>query len=280
MTNCIVTARFIEIIQHLQQRKNFTSLRQFAKSIDFHPQCLNDILKGKRKVTVDVIRKMVETHKLNAEFMFTGQKPMFIKEGNNTNSTPIVSVVVDSQNNEKIVHIPVKAQAGYTDQLHDPVFFQDLHTYSFPGYDLNHGSFRSFDIEGESMEPTLHHGDMVICRLLDPSLIKKQLVDNFVYVIVTADSIIVKRTINKLEEGFIECHSDNNFYDPIILEAKEIKEIWEVKTKVSPFMQSKKSLRSGIHDQIDIMKETINEQSGSIKTLNTTIEKLLKIQRA
>ncbi len=280
MTNCIVTARFIDIIHHLQKRKDFTSLRQFAKSIDFHPQCLNDILKGKRKVTIDVIRKMTETHQLNPNYIFSGQRPMFNKSGEAANDAPIVSVVVDKQNNEQIVHIPVKAQAGYTDQLHDPVYFQDLHTYSFPGYDLNHGSFRSFDIAGESMEPNLFHGDMVICRFVDPTILKKQLVDHFVYVIVTTDSIIVKRVINKLEEGFIECHSDNDFFDPIRIEQKDIKEMWEVKTKVSPFLQSKKNLRSGIHDQIDIMKETINEQSGSIKSLNMTIQKLLKIQRA
>ncbi len=279
MTECIVTTRYVECVRFLQQIDAFPSLRQFAISLDFHPQCIHDILKGKRKVTLDMMRKTIEKFDINPDFLFNGRLPM-IGASQDGEFNPILSVVVDSRNEEKIVHIPIAAQAGYMDQVHDPVYFNDLMSYTFPGYDTTRGSFRSFDVSGESMEPSLHHGDLIICQFVEPDDYRRRIRDNFVYVIITRDSILVKRVISRMDEdNVLELHSDNSFYNVQEVSVNDICEVWEVKTKVSPFMQSKNNLRSGIHEQIDVMKQTISEQSSSINTLNRTIEMLLKAQR-
>jgi len=281
MSKCIVTTRFLELLKILKSKNIVKSDRQFALSLDFHPQCLNDISRGKRKVTIEILRKSSEMYQLNEGYLLHGQLPKFNNEGNSKSSSPIISVVVDSENNEKIVHVPIAAQAGYVDQMHDPQFFKDLHSFTIPGYEHRLGTYRSFDISGESMEPLLYNGESVVCKFVEPDFWKTEIRDQFVYVIVTESDIVVKRVINKLNsEGLIECFSDNSFYEMYQIEAEQIREIWKVATKISPFMQSPKNIRNGIHKEIDILKEVIKNQDSSIKNLNATIEQLLKANRS
>ncbi len=281
MSNCIVTTRFIEVLSALKRKKEVQSDRQFALSLDFHPQCLNDITRGKRKVTIEMIRKASGTYNISEAYLLNGVQPMFKSDSKGKNQTAIVSVVVDSNNNERILHVPIAAQAGYVDQMHDPHFFKDLHSFTIPGYEHRLGTYRSFDIAGESMEPLLYSGENVVCKFVEPSFWKTEIRDQFVYVIITESDVVVKRVVNKLdEEGFIECHSDNSFYEMYTILGQEIKEIWKVATKISPFSQSPKNIRNGIHHELDMLKEIIKNQNTSIKNLNSKIEQLLKSTRS
>ena len=86
------------------------------------------------------------------------------------------------------------------------------------------------------MEPTLFEGDKVVCSYLEPTLWETSLKDNYVYVIVTRGDVVVKRVTNFIkEEKQIELISDNNFYEPHRINLGDIREIWYVRAKISPF---------------------------------------------
>jgi plasmid maintenance system antidote protein VapI len=60
------------VSKNLRERNEIKSIRQFALNVDYHPQNLNDIIKGNRDVTVDLIRNAAETYRFNPQYIFTG----------------------------------------------------------------------------------------------------------------------------------------------------------------------------------------------------------------
>ena len=135
-------------------------------------------------------------------------------------------ITVDSSGDENVVYVPVKARAGYLLGYGDPEYIEKLPVYRLPGY--NNGSYRIFEVDGISMFNTLQDKDRVVTRWQRISEIR----DERVYVIVTInDGLLIKRVINRYEEGKIICKSDNNFngeYPSIVLDIHDIKEVWYV----------------------------------------------------
>lgn len=277
----IVTQRFINCHNKLIADNTVRSSRQFAMSLDYLPQSLGEILKGRRDVTIEVLRKAIELYKINPFYIFCGEGSMLHTDGPQNNSGLPITIIDSKDQVEKIVHVPIAAQAGYGGQIHDPIYFNDLKTFSLPDDRYNVGTFRCFDVAGDSMEPTLFEGDKVVCSFIEKDAIANTLRDNYVYVIVTKNDVLVKRIINKIHDsGCIEVFSDNDFYKPYPIPVEDIEEVWFVKVKISPFMPSPSNVRNNFHNEVETLKATIQGQSDVIKELNVTIEKMLKYNRS
>jgi phage repressor protein C with HTH and peptisase S24 domain len=273
--NSIVTQRFIKCHDKLRDENRVRSSRQFAIALDYLPQSLSEILKGRRDVTIELLRKAVEKYKVNPVFIYTGEGPMFMTEEDHK-SFRVLTIVTDSRNDERIVHVPVPAQAGYPGELMDPTFIQDLPTFTLPDYKYKVGTHRSFDVAGDSMEPTLFEGDKVVCSYLEPTLWESSIKDSYVYVVVTRGDVVVKRVFNKIREGKnLQLVSDNDFYEPYQVNIGDVHEIWYVRARISPFLPSPQNVKNYLQDEIRELKKTINDQSRLIYNLNETIEKIL-----
>ena len=68
--NNVVTQRFIRCHNKLRENKTIKSSRQFALELEYLPQSLSEILKGRRDVTIELIRKAIEVYRMNPIFMF------------------------------------------------------------------------------------------------------------------------------------------------------------------------------------------------------------------
>ena len=273
--NSIVTQRFIKCHNKLREENRIRSSRQFALSLEYLPQSLSEILKGRRDVTIELLRKAVEKYKINPVYIYTGEGPMFMSEEDHK-SFRVLTIVTNAQEDERIVHVPVPAQAGYAGEMTNPTFVQDLPTFTLPDYKYKVGTHRSFDVAGDSMEPTLFEGDKVICSYLEPTLWESSLKDNYVYVIVTRGDVVVKRCYNKLkDEKVIELESDNNFYETYKVGVGDIREIWYVRAKISPFLPSPSNIQNNLHDKLTQLASTVSKQSTMINSLTETINKLV-----
>ena len=271
--NSIVTQRFIKCHDKLRTENRVRSSRQFALSLDYLPQSLSEILKGRRDVTIELLRKAVEKYKINPVFVYTGEGPMFMSE-ENYESFRLLTIVTDAEEDERIVHVPVPAQAGYAGELSNPTFIQDLPTYTLPDYKYKVGTHRSFDVAGDSMEPTLFEGDKVVCSFLEPALWETSLKDRYVYVIVTRADVLVKRVINKIgEEKKLRMLSDNQFYDSYSVNVNDVREIWYVRAKVSPFLPSPQNIQNLLIDEVRELKKTIRQQTELIQTLTKAFQR-------
>ncbi len=272
----IVTQRFIKCHNKLREENRVRSSRQFALSLDYLPQSLSEILKGRRDVTIELLRKAVAIYKINPLYIYTGEGPMFMTEEDHQ-SFRVLTIVTNTHDDERIVHVPVPAQAGYAGEMPNPTFIQDLPTFTLPDYKYKVGTHRSFDVAGDSMEPTLFEGDKVVCSFIEPTLWETSLKDNYVYVVVTRGDVVVKRVINRLKERKqVELHSDNSFYEPYNVNVGDIREIWYVRAKISPFLPSPQNLQNSLHEELRQLQNVVSQQGDLIQNLNTTIQSLVR----
>jgi len=271
----IITQRFMKCHDKLREENRVRSSRQFAKSLDYLPQSLSEIKKGRRDVTIELLRKAVEMYKINPVYIYTGEGPMFMSE-KDFQEFRVLTVVSDAQEDERIVHVPIPAQAGYAGELSNPKFIQNLPAYTLPDYKYKVGTHRSFDVSGDSMEPTLFEGDKVVCSFQEPTLWENALKGSYVYVIVTRGDVLVKRIRNLIkEEKKLELISDNNFYEPYRISISDIREIWYVRLRLSPFLPSPQNIKNYLLEEIRELRKTIKQQTHLINELSKTVEKLL-----
>ncbi|MBK6698787.1 MAG: helix-turn-helix transcriptional regulator [Saprospiraceae bacterium] len=260
--NSVVTQRFMQCFASLIESKRVRSARQFANSLDYLAQSFNQIVQQKREVGVDLIQKAIAEYHINPGFLFTGNGPMFLIQ-NQMDDSKILTIVTDVDQVEQIVHVPVSAQAGYCSGFSDPVFVSQLPYYSLPSLKFKtDGTMRSFDISGESMMPVINPNDMVICSYLHQCLWESHLKENNIYVIVTTHDVVVKRISNKLRtERMLLLHSDNVEFLSYAVRVADIKEIWQVRAKVSTALEPVNQKSNNLPDEFEQLKEIVNKQS-------------------
>ena len=276
MNNSIVTQRFIKCHNKLRELKVIKSSRQFAIELDYLPQSLSEILKGRRDVTIEVIRKAVEIYKINPIFIFSGEGPLILKDEDMNKSFRVLTIVTDENDSERIVHVPIPAHASYVSTLDDSKFIENLPSFTLPDYKYKVGTHRCFDVIGDSMEPTLFEGDKVVCSFIEPALWETAVKDSYVYVLVTKDDILVRRAYNQISANKqLELRSDNTYYDNYISQISNIQEIWYVRAKISPFLPSPNRINNQLFNEISALRETLREQSETINDMSETIGRFI-----
>lgn len=273
-----VTLRFLDCLDALVRENKVKSHRQFALSLDWLPQNLNEVVKKRRDVTIDFLQRAICKYQFNPHYIFQGKGTLF-SDDDSVRRMQLLTIVTDNSGSERIVHVPYPAQAGYSGAVADEEFIESLPSYTLPDHIFQYGTFRSFDIEGDSMEPALTDGDMVICSFVEPYNWESSIKDDKVYVIVTNSNIVVKRVKNNLRKHrHLELISDNTEFVLYRLNIGEIREVWEVKKLIKNFDSSKKSKGDTVHtDLTDSLQETIQYQRKLIADLQRMISKPAEI---
>lgn len=136
-------------------------------------------------------------------------------------------ITVDNKGKENIVHISIKAAAGYLQGFGDAEYMEHLPTFNLPG--LTDGTFRSFEVEGDSMYPTLKNGQMVIGRWVERL---EDIREDRVYIVIhKTRGVIIKRLLNRIDKyGYViaksDATNDRGLYRNIDIRPEEIKELW------------------------------------------------------
>lgn len=150
-----------------------------------------------------------------------------------------ITVTVDSAGHELVSYVPVKAQAGYMRGYADPHFIEKLPAFSLPGLIKDGGTYRMFEVSGESMLQLggkgLVSGDTVIGRYLEDIF---ALHDNRVYVVVSTEGVSIKRVFNRLKDKespslLMTSDNKNGNYPNYLLKPNQILEVWEVKRRIT-----------------------------------------------
>lgn len=260
-----VTKRFIQCHDVMKESGKIRSSRQFALRINYLPQNLNKVLKGERDIPMEALRMAVEEFRINPGFLYLGEGKMFLDEQGN-DQFRLLTIVTDQENEEKIIHVPMPAMAGYAAEATDPEFISELPAYQLPGYDFQYGTFRSFDINGDSMIPVLHPGDKVVCRFMEPHDWVTDIRDHHVYVIVSRGAVVVKRVINNLSRHrHLQLISDNEEFKPYRINVNDIREVWYVKTRISNFDHGRTSSGTSLEVQLESMQQAFQAQNELLK---------------
>ena len=92
---------------------------------------------------------------------------------------------------------------------------------------------------------------------------------------VTRGDVVVKRVFNKIKESrYLELRSDNDFYQPYQVSLGDVREIWYVRAKISPFLPSPNNIQNLVRSEVKELKGIIQNQTQIMNSLYETIEKL------
>ena len=138
--------------------------------------------------------------------------------------------IEDNPETEGIIYVPISAQAGYTLHHLNPTFVSSLQKIFIPGMPYRGPRFRIFEVDGESMEPTLKQGYHVLTEIVQPEFYH-QVANYYIYVVVTEDRIMIKRLFFRNDE-FVAISDNEDFFPQFVLKLQEVKELWVVKRKL------------------------------------------------
>ena len=93
--------------------------------------------------------------------------------------------------------------------------------------------------------------------------------------IVTKSDVLIKRVFNHLKEDKqLELISDNSFYQPYRIGLGEIRELWYVRAKISPFLPSPQNISNIIRDETLEMRKVMGNQSRMIQDLQLMLNRM------
>lgn len=178
----------------------------------------------------------------------------------------VLPILVDKQTEEELVSlVPVRASAGYALGFGDIDFIDELPRFKMPFQELvSNKSYRTFQIEGDSMLP-VQSGSYMICEYVqDWNAIK----DNTCYVVVTKEEgVVYKRLENHIEEQKeIKLISDNTEYEPYYLNINEVTEVWKAMGYTTFSLPEPQPVPSGMQELINQVAELRKD----VKSLKST----------
>ncbi len=211
-------------IRFLRQLKGL-SQEQLADDLKVTRSRIGGYEEARNEPPIDLLIRLSEYFHIAIDALVRGDLKKtnldgLMKIGKNRILFPIL---LDSDGNDMVELIPLKASAGYTRGYADPDYIEKLPQMKLPF--LPSGKHRAFPIKGDSMPP-IREGSFVIAKFLERF---EEVKMGQTYIIVTKeDGLSYKRIMafNK-KEGAYELHSDNKLYAPFKVKAHDILEIWE-----------------------------------------------------
>ena len=251
-------------LRYLRKKKGLTQ-QQFADLMEIKRSLVGAYEEDRADPRYDLLKKFASFFELSIDELINEQindkwKP---KPKSDASNLRVLSISVDSEDRENIELVPVKASAGYLNGYADPQFISDLPKFHLPF--LKQGTFRAFEIKGDSMLP-LPSGTIVIGEYLENW---NDIKVGETYVFITKDDgVVYKRAGNRFKENkAIKLISDNPVYDPYTVPAEDILEVWKSKAYIStvfpepaqePTMESLTSMMAQMQKSIAQLKSGNN----------------------
>ncbi len=179
------------------------------------------------------------------------------------NDLRILPIVVNENQEEKVTLVSVKAAAGYLNGYADPEFVELLPQFSLPLNELAQGTFRAFQIKGDSMNP-IQDGSYVLVKYLENwNWIK----NNQCYIVVSKEEgVVYKRVVNQLEsKQELELHSDNPDYESYSIKGNDIMEVWEALGYISFSLPQKESKNINSMEELNFMLMQLKQDVEQLK---------------
>lgn len=204
----------------------------FAQAIGYSREVVNKIESGKMKPSKwfgAAVQKFLDQH----------QQPDFSQDVNilgkpsqssaRKSSEAYRNSRLEQKNLLSALMVPlvgIKAQAGYVKGFEETDFIDNLEKYSLPpGVNPSGAIWRYFEIDGDSMEPTLSAGDVVLATMV-PAEDWPDLRDLCVYILHTQDRLLIKRVCKKSPKEWILVSDNEEAYPQVAIPVEEVKQLW------------------------------------------------------
>jgi len=256
-------AKINENIKFLRKKFGYTQ-ETFAEAIGIKRSLVGAYEEGRADPRLNNLLRMSKVFNVSVDTLIsknTTELPDEELHRIGEGETKILSITVDSNDNENIELIPQKASAGYLNGYADPTYIEHLPRFQLPTLPKN-VTYRAFEISGDSMLP-LKSGTIIIGAYLDEI---KDIKNGKTYILLSREEgVVYKRVFNYVTDtGKLFLVSDNKMYSPYQVDAKDIVEVWESKAYIS----------IDFPDQSGSTDVSMEELSGIVRNLQNEIVKI------
>ena len=260
--NTMVTHRFIFCHDELKRLRKVRSSRQFALSLDYLPQSLSEILKGRRDVTLELLRKGVEKYEMNPVFLLTGKGSHFSQPEEWLSAKNSADV---SANSDVIYFVPQMLGKKYAEERRNSQFLASLESLKLPGAHLKGLNLRAFEVQTDSGYPAFLPGDVLIAEKLDPASGVKSISTDKFYVVVTKNNILIhKINLNSLSKGVVNLYLGNKEEKITSIKLSDILEFWEVRLKVTRNIENENMTLNALLSEIKDIRQLLFNSSNAL----------------
>lgn len=209
--NLVISERLRELVPDRQQSES-------ARRCGIATRTFASYLEG----TMPTVPKLVQIANglgVNLLWLATGSGPKY--RGDNPQVSEQLSQELETPGFTLIPRLDVEASAGAGALAHseEPIDFLAFQESWLTARNINPRFARVLTAKGDSMEPTIRDGDML---LIDTSI--NNIKDNTIYVIVYGEILLVKRVHSRLN-GTIQLISDNSLYPVEDVTAGELNQL-------------------------------------------------------
>lgn len=201
------------------------SQKEFASRISITQAALSQIESGKTTLSISTVYNLIKAFELRADWLLFGQGEIF------THQKIDIALGTPPKSQHKFDHlisfVDKDAEAGYPDNCSDHEYIKTLGAYRIPGFE--EGTFRMFNISGDSMQPKLYDDEVVITQVVEKI---ENIRDNRMCVVVSKAGIVAKRVFQDGNDVLL-LKSENPKYKDYKLAYSDIMEVWEIKSKIS-----------------------------------------------
>ena len=229
--------RFREVYQllvqdgHIVKSDRKKSKTAFAEKLGTKGHIIDKYLQEERLITYEQAKKLCTTFKVNEAFMFQGIGDPF-KKIRLPDPEEKLAMALGINFSPNILFTNVDAFASNTVSVD---LLEENQLFHIPGVT---GDLIAFNINGNSMSPTISSGDMVICQPLER---EDEMIDDDIYAVVTGQSVWVKRVRRHRDRynnwTHLKLISDNHEeFDPFLIERSEVRKLLKVKKRLTGLM--------------------------------------------
>lgn len=205
------------------------STKDFATALNVSSQAVSNYVRNGYNVGREVIENILKiSPSVDSNWLLTGEGEMLKDQSNVKLSGSYIS-----ENLIDVTHVTLKTYASFIESLYDCE--PKLETYKIipeDGDDFENEDYIVFDVEGESMYPTIQSGSKILCKKIKENQWEYA---RGIVVAVYGKTLTVKRILkNDLYiNNLLILKADNPTYGEVEVERCEIRGVWQAVRVVS-----------------------------------------------
>ncbi|MFT3843502.1 MAG: LexA family transcriptional regulator [Lacibacter sp.] len=242
-------------LKYLRKLRGFTQ-EEFAQKIGIKRSLIGAYEEERAEPNYEVLETVSDLFKVSIDDLL--RKDLSETKGSYLSKRRQMKMVSESN----VIHfVPVKAAAGYLNGYADPEFLDELNTFTLPM--LSSGTYRAFEIVGDSMLPTPSGSVIVGAKVENFDDVK----NNNAYIVLSrTEGVVYKRVLkSNRSKNKLTLVSDNPAYQPYHVNAEDVLEFWSAQMVISKIAQGQRwdvsnlaSLVTNLQDQVNNLKKKMN----------------------
>jgi transcriptional regulator with XRE-family HTH domain len=242
-------------MKYLRKLRGWTQ-QEFASKLDIKRSLLGAYEEERAEPRIEVLEIVSEIFKLTLD-------ELLLKDVSDTKGSYLSKRRMQklASGTNEIQLVPVKAAAGYLAGYADPEFLDELNTFTLPM--LAPGSYRAFEIVGDSMMPT-PSGSVIVGEKVDNL---DDIKNNQTYIVISRnEGIVYKRVMkNPKAKAKLTLISDNPSYQPYVINSADVVEMWKASLIIGKANTQQRwdvnqlaNLVNNLQEQVSTLKNKLN----------------------